>query len=318
MKNNRVVRKLSSLIPLLSLLILLGACSSITKGTSQEIFVETQDVKEAKCTLKNSKGQWVVESTPGRAEVKRGGGALNVHCEKVNYEPTTQLISQGFEAMTLGNVLIGGIIGIAVDAASGAAFNYPDTISILMRPIDPSIKDKNTLEGEKIAKIPEESEPKENQTALQTSVVAKPKDSSAKPVDEIDPAKKTNPVAEKLAGNWAGFAATGCADLNGFPAITQIGAQVKGGDFRLFLHRETDFSWISRLYLGRQHIPVTQSIIFPTPHPEMNKLIVNFDGNRDAIFIRFSPACEIRLKRTHKNTIPDEYAAIPVHLSVEG
>ncbi|MBL4906601.1 MAG: hypothetical protein JKX94_04040, partial [Sneathiella sp.] len=144
MKNNNILKNCPSLFSALFILFLLGACSSVTKGTSQEIFVETQDVKEAKCTLKNSKGEWVVESTPGHAEVKRGGGALNVQCEKADYVPATQLVSQGFEAMTLGNVLIGGIIGIAVDAASGAAFNYPDTISILMRPIDPSIKDKNT------------------------------------------------------------------------------------------------------------------------------------------------------------------------------
>jgi hypothetical protein len=36
---------------------------------------------------------------------------------------------------TLGNVLAGGVIGIGIDAATGANFNYPDTISVPMTPI---------------------------------------------------------------------------------------------------------------------------------------------------------------------------------------
>ncbi len=120
------------------LLLALGACSSITKGTSQDVLVDTQKVKEAKCTLKNEKGSWIVYSTPGTANVARGGGDLSVTCEKKEYEKATQLISQGFEPMTLGNILIGGVVGVVVDAASGAAFDYPPSVSVALKPLDPS------------------------------------------------------------------------------------------------------------------------------------------------------------------------------------
>lgn len=36
--------------------------------------------------------------------------------------------------MVLGNILVGGLIGVAIDAASGAAEKFPDSISILLDP----------------------------------------------------------------------------------------------------------------------------------------------------------------------------------------
>lgn len=36
--------------------------------------------------------------------------------------------------MTFGNILFGGIIGVAVDASSGAMHEYPAAISIAMAP----------------------------------------------------------------------------------------------------------------------------------------------------------------------------------------
>ena len=36
--------------------------------------------------------------------------------------------------MTFGNILFGGIIGIAVDAASGAMHQYPDSVTITLIP----------------------------------------------------------------------------------------------------------------------------------------------------------------------------------------
>lgn len=114
----------------------LGACSSVTKGTSQDIFVDTKKVSEAKCTLHNDKGSWTLSSTPGTVNVRRGGGDLSVNCEKENYQNGQMIASQGFEPMTLGNILIGGVVGVVVDAASGAAFDYPPTVSVLLTPSD--------------------------------------------------------------------------------------------------------------------------------------------------------------------------------------
>ncbi len=82
------------------------------------------------------------------------------------------------------------------------------------------------------------------------------------------------------------------------------------GEIKLFLHRETVWSSIDRLYIGQKHIPLTQTVVYKKPYPETNELTVNFSGDRDAIFVKFSAACEVRLKRTKKQTIPDEYASV--------
>ncbi len=63
-----------------------AACSSVTKGTTQEVFVETPNVRDASCTLENSKqGIYKVAKTPGYAIVKRGGGDIRIKCEKENF-----------------------------------------------------------------------------------------------------------------------------------------------------------------------------------------------------------------------------------------
>ena len=36
--------------------------------------------------------------------------------------------------MTLGNIILGGIIGVGVDAASGALHEYPETITLVLSP----------------------------------------------------------------------------------------------------------------------------------------------------------------------------------------
>jgi len=44
------------------------------------------------------------------------------------------MVESKFSGATIGNVLAGGLIGIAVDAASGANNFYPDQVTVLMQP----------------------------------------------------------------------------------------------------------------------------------------------------------------------------------------
>jgi hypothetical protein len=37
-----------------------------------------------------------------------------------------------FQAATLGNILIGGVIGVVVDAASGAMGTYPPSVAVIL------------------------------------------------------------------------------------------------------------------------------------------------------------------------------------------
>ena len=123
----------------LAAILMLSACASVTKGTEQVVQVETPGVAGASCKLKDTKfREWTVESTPGSALVQKGDGPMDVVCKKTGYHPGTLIVPESFEAMTIGNVLIGGVVGIAIDAASGAAQKYPDLIKVQMNPLSES------------------------------------------------------------------------------------------------------------------------------------------------------------------------------------
>jgi hypothetical protein len=45
------------------------------------------------------------------------------------------VLSSKFTGATVGNILLGGIVGVVVDAASGANNKYPERVTIVMTPI---------------------------------------------------------------------------------------------------------------------------------------------------------------------------------------
>jgi len=121
-------------IKLLPVFLLMG-CSTIVSGTQQSVFIDTPLVEDAKCTLKDSKsGAWYLPATPGSATVTKGNGPMHVVCKKDGYKSGIADADDEFAGATLGNVILGGGIGIFVDAASGAAQKYPDKITVWMQP----------------------------------------------------------------------------------------------------------------------------------------------------------------------------------------
>ncbi|WP_194270702.1 hypothetical protein [Glaciimonas soli] len=114
---------------------LLSGCASIVNGTSQIVSVEASDsgakVIGASCKLQNDKGVFYV-TTPGTVTVHRAYGDLSVSCEKPNVKPGSAVVKSTTKAMAFGNILIGGLVGVAVDTGSGAAYDYPDHIVVLM------------------------------------------------------------------------------------------------------------------------------------------------------------------------------------------
>jgi hypothetical protein len=114
---------------------MLTGCASIVSGTNQVVSVETRNgqgpVVGAACKLDNGKGVYFV-TTPGTVTVHRAYDNMTVKCEKENLEPGVASIPSATKGMAFGNILAGGIIGAAVDAGSGAAYDYPNLITVLM------------------------------------------------------------------------------------------------------------------------------------------------------------------------------------------
>jgi hypothetical protein len=111
----------------------LSGCASIIKGQSQEIAISTPPASGASCRLTNARGQWTV-TTPAPVTVKRSKKDAQIHCTKDGYQEASATIPSNFEEWTLGNLLLGGVIGLGVDASTGAINKYPSTFEVPMSP----------------------------------------------------------------------------------------------------------------------------------------------------------------------------------------
>jgi uncharacterized membrane protein len=120
---------------IIAIALLATGCASIVSGTSQIVSVETLTdagrVDGASCKLENDKGVYYV-TTPGTVTVRRSYGNMNVKCEKANLPTGTASIKSATKGMMAGNIIFGGFIGAGVDAASGAAYDYPVLFQIKM------------------------------------------------------------------------------------------------------------------------------------------------------------------------------------------
>jgi len=114
---------------------LLVGCASITRGTSQTVAVNTPGVAGATCTLSAPSigAQTVV--TPATVSLPKGRDNISVHCSKDCYQDGAGVIASTVEGMTAGNILLGGVVGLGVDAASGAMNSYTPEIQVVMVPI---------------------------------------------------------------------------------------------------------------------------------------------------------------------------------------
>jgi hypothetical protein len=125
--------KLMSLAAIAALGVAVSGCASIVEGTTQSIAVTSSPQDDAKCVLTNSEGIWYV-TTPGNAQVHKTKNNLDVVCTKAGFRDGRRTIESSFNSVTVGNLVAGGIVGIGIDAATGANFNYPTEINIPMDP----------------------------------------------------------------------------------------------------------------------------------------------------------------------------------------
>lgn len=108
-------------------------CASILGGTKQKVSVSTGQVIGATCDLENNAGKWHINQTPANIEIHRSAQDLKVHCQKPGYQHMHAKFSSKTRTLAYGNVImIGGIIGASIDMANGAAYDYPNNITVSM------------------------------------------------------------------------------------------------------------------------------------------------------------------------------------------
>ena len=133
--NKKNIVRTACVLATTALLASLTGCASIVSGTNQVVSVETISpagkLDGATCKLQNDKGVYYV-TTPSTVKVHRAYGDMNVTCDKAGVASGVATFKSSTKGMMAGNLLFGGVIGAGVDAASGAAYDYPALLQIMI------------------------------------------------------------------------------------------------------------------------------------------------------------------------------------------
>jgi hypothetical protein len=108
---------------------LLAGCSTIVKGTEQQISVNTPGIPGAMCQLQSPAIGIRTVQTPANVILPKSKHNVAVSCTAQCYSPGVGTLGSHTEVIAAGNVLFGGII----DAASGA-MNDP-SVEVIMTPM---------------------------------------------------------------------------------------------------------------------------------------------------------------------------------------
>lgn len=105
-------------------LLLLSACASMTSGSTQTINIATTPLSGASCVVSNDRNS-LSATTPAALTVQRSKHALNVTCVSGEYRGATSVTPDLKNA-----ALFGGALGMSYDMGTGAAYDYPDLITV--------------------------------------------------------------------------------------------------------------------------------------------------------------------------------------------
>ena len=119
----------------------LGACSSITQGTTQQIFVNTSP-SGADCIFEREGTKIAtLSSTPASANISKTKHDIIITCNKEGYQTATYRNNSGWESgsgasgIALDVVLTLGASS-AIDSMTGADNKYEPSVNITLVPVD--------------------------------------------------------------------------------------------------------------------------------------------------------------------------------------
>lgn len=116
----------------------LQGCATLTDSNEQEVAVRAildhRELVGVGCVLSNDAGRWFV-TAPGRVTIRKSEGDLAVDCKKEGVGAARETVASHFGTGNLiANAVTSGGLGYLVDRHSGAGFDYPVTLTVLMRP----------------------------------------------------------------------------------------------------------------------------------------------------------------------------------------
>lgn len=116
----------------------LQGCATLTDSNQQEVAVHAildhREVSGVGCVLSNPAGRWFV-TAPGQVTIHKSEGDLAIDCKKDGVGAAREVIASRFgTGKLIGNAVVSAGLGYYVDRHSGAGFDYPATLTVMMRP----------------------------------------------------------------------------------------------------------------------------------------------------------------------------------------
>jgi hypothetical protein len=112
-----------------------AGCATITESSEQYVMVVTvldhQQVGGIGCVLANDAGRWFVTS-PGRTQIKKSSKPLTVDCRKDDVWVHDE-IGPRQNASRWGNILLTAGAGQFIDRQTGAGFDYPQVLTVVLQ-----------------------------------------------------------------------------------------------------------------------------------------------------------------------------------------
>ena len=130
--------------------IALAGCSTIVEGRSQRLSVNTNP-SGASCDLtRHGEKLGTINPTPGSITVEKTKYDIMVECAKDGYQPASYVNHSDVDAATVGNIILGGGIGWAIDSATGSDNKYQPTVNINLAKGDATVPDAAKQEPSKV------------------------------------------------------------------------------------------------------------------------------------------------------------------------
>lgn len=110
-------------------LLAVTACGTVMKGQSDNIALSTNPPSYSNCTLKNARGT-VNANIPAMVTVQKSRTDLDIVCiDQTTGARGQAKIASDVEPWAFGNLLTAGL-GLGVDWATGAAYDYPEHVNV--------------------------------------------------------------------------------------------------------------------------------------------------------------------------------------------
>lgn len=113
----------------LAVVFAVAACSTLEKGSLQDVTLTTPGATDTRCFVRNNRFLYVI-NPPRRFQVEKSDTAYIVTCLAPGNRRKTVTLPSYYDERSNQNLYNGYVPGAAVDLASGAIFHYPDQVIV--------------------------------------------------------------------------------------------------------------------------------------------------------------------------------------------